>query len=165
MWCQIEDHGTSHFCIVDADRYAVSCNYPFSGRINLSLASRIVLNNEMGDFSFPKSIPTQPSTHPSKFYQSKQETIVFHDSKHHCQGKFDFESQPQNKNFHLFSRYLFGKNCKILELYMLQKVMEFYFSRVLGCVWFEVFGFMEYNHRHKILFGGPKWNSSNGFIQ
>lgn len=58
-WSQIEDQGTSHFCIVDADRNAVSMtttvNYPFGGGV-LSPATGIVLNNEMGDFSVPTEI-------------------------------------------------------------------------------------------------------------
>ncbi|GKC82834.1 gamma-glutamyltranspeptidase 1 [Tanacetum coccineum] len=58
-WSQIEDHGTSHFCIVDADRNAVSMtttvNYPFGGGI-LSPTTGIVLNNEMGDFLTPTEI-------------------------------------------------------------------------------------------------------------
>lgn len=58
-WSQIQDHGTSHFCIVDADRNAVSMtttvNYPFGAGI-LSLATGIVLNNEMADFSVPTEI-------------------------------------------------------------------------------------------------------------
>ncbi|KAL5572510.1 hypothetical protein UlMin_022107 [Ulmus minor] len=58
-WSQLRDHGTSHFCIVDADRNAVSMtttvNYPFGGGV-LSSSTGIVLNNEMGDFSTPTEI-------------------------------------------------------------------------------------------------------------
>ncbi|KAI3709598.1 hypothetical protein L2E82_39364 [Cichorium intybus] len=58
-WSQIQDQGTSHFCIVDGDRNAVSMtttvNYPFGGGV-LSPATGIVLNNEMGDFSVPTEI-------------------------------------------------------------------------------------------------------------
>lgn len=58
-WSQLRDHGTSHFCIVDADRNAVSMtttvNYVFGAGI-LSPSTGIVLNNEMGDFSTPTEI-------------------------------------------------------------------------------------------------------------
>ncbi|KAL5572512.1 hypothetical protein UlMin_022109 [Ulmus minor] len=58
-WSQLRDHGTSHFCIVDADRNAVSMtttvNYPFGGGV-LSSSTGIVLNNEMDDFSTPTEI-------------------------------------------------------------------------------------------------------------
>ncbi|KAH9801116.1 glutathione hydrolase 3 [Citrus sinensis] len=59
-WSQLRDHGTSHFCIVDAERNAVSMtttvNYPFGAGI-LSPSTGIVLNNEMGDFSIPTENP------------------------------------------------------------------------------------------------------------
>ncbi|KAF5481919.1 hypothetical protein F2P56_002531 [Juglans regia] len=58
-WSQLRDHGTSHFCIVDADRNAVSMtttvNYPFGAGV-ISLATGILLNNEMDDFSMPTEI-------------------------------------------------------------------------------------------------------------
>ncbi|KAK9101170.1 hypothetical protein Scep_024600 [Stephania cephalantha] len=58
-WSQLRDHGTSHFCIVDSDRNAVSMtttvNYHFGGGV-LSPSTGIVLNNEMGDFSIPTEI-------------------------------------------------------------------------------------------------------------
>lgn len=68
-WSQLLDDGTSHFCIVDADRNAVSMtttvNYAFGGGV-LSPSTGIVLNNEMGDFSVPTevssdSLPPSPS--------------------------------------------------------------------------------------------------------
>ncbi|GJS33587.1 gamma-glutamyltranspeptidase 3-like protein isoform X1 [Tanacetum coccineum] len=70
-WSQIEDHGTSHFCIVDADRNAVSMtttvNYPFGGGI-LSPTTGIVLNNEMGDFLTPTEIsPDSLPPSPTNF--------------------------------------------------------------------------------------------------
>ncbi|KAL3535671.1 hypothetical protein ACH5RR_004132 [Cinchona calisaya] len=58
-WSQLRDHGTSHFCIVDADRNAVSMtttvNYPFGAGVQ-SPSTGIVLNNEMGDFSVPTEL-------------------------------------------------------------------------------------------------------------
>ncbi|PRQ55351.1 putative gamma-glutamyltransferase, Omega peptidase [Rosa chinensis] len=69
MRSQLRDHGTSHFCIVDADRNVVSMtttiNYPFGGGV-LSPSTGIVLNNEMGDFSIltdisPDHLPPTPS--------------------------------------------------------------------------------------------------------
>lgn len=64
-WSQLLDHGTSHFCIVDAERNAVSMtttvNYPFGGGV-LSSSTGIVLNNEMDDFSVPTEI--SPNTLP-----------------------------------------------------------------------------------------------------
>lgn len=53
------DHGTSHFCIVDSDRNAVSMtstvNSQFGGGV-LSQSTGIVLNNEMDDFSVPSGV-------------------------------------------------------------------------------------------------------------
>ncbi|KAF6164213.1 hypothetical protein GIB67_010183 [Kingdonia uniflora] len=55
-WSQLKDHGTSHFCIVDSNRNAVSMtttvNYVFGAGV-LSPSTGIVLNNEMDDFSTP----------------------------------------------------------------------------------------------------------------
>ncbi|GJY13797.1 gamma-glutamyltranspeptidase 1 [Tanacetum coccineum] len=70
-WSQIEDHGTSHFCIVDADRNAVSMtttvNFPWGGGI-LSPTTGIVLNNQMGDFSAPTEIsPDNLPPSPTNF--------------------------------------------------------------------------------------------------
>ncbi|XP_011621064.1 gamma-glutamyltranspeptidase 3 [Amborella trichopoda] len=56
QWSQLRDHGTSHFCIVDANRNAVSMtstvNSPFGGGM-VSQSTGILLNNEMDDFSTP----------------------------------------------------------------------------------------------------------------
>ncbi|KAF3442934.1 hypothetical protein FNV43_RR16852 [Rhamnella rubrinervis] len=60
-WSQLIDHGTSHFCIVDTDRNAVSMtttvNYAFGAGV-LSPSTGIVLNNEMDDFSIPTDVST-----------------------------------------------------------------------------------------------------------
>ncbi|KAJ3679675.1 hypothetical protein LUZ60_017686 [Juncus effusus] len=57
-WNIINDHGTSHICIVDGQRNAVSMtstvNSYFGSQI-LSPSTGIVLNNEMDDFSIPTS--------------------------------------------------------------------------------------------------------------
>lgn len=61
-WSQLRDHGTSHFCIVDADRNAVSMtttvNGPFGAGV-LSPSTGIVLNNEMDDFSIPTAVSSE----------------------------------------------------------------------------------------------------------
>lgn len=57
-WNIINEHGTSHICVVDSERNAVSMtstvNSYFGSQI-LSLSTGIVLNNEMDDFSVPSS--------------------------------------------------------------------------------------------------------------
>ncbi|KAK4479103.1 hypothetical protein RD792_014614 [Penstemon davidsonii] len=70
-WSQLRDHGTSHFCVVDSDRNAVSMtttvNYPFGGGV-LSPSTGIILNNEMDDFSIPTDItPDKLPPAPSNF--------------------------------------------------------------------------------------------------
>uniref|UniRef100_A0A2P2JYS8 Glutathione hydrolase n=1 Tax=Rhizophora mucronata TaxID=61149 RepID=A0A2P2JYS8_RHIMU len=70
-WSQLRDHGTSHFCVVDADRNAVSMtttiNYPFGAGV-LSPSTGIVLNNEMGDFAAPTEIsPDKLPPAPANF--------------------------------------------------------------------------------------------------
>nr|GEX99666.1 gamma-glutamyltranspeptidase 1 [Tanacetum cinerariifolium] len=85
-WSQLQDHGTSHFCIVDDDRNAVSltttANYAFGGGV-LSHSTGIVLNNEMGDFSVPTEVssdklPPSPSNliKPNKRPLSSMTPIV-----------------------------------------------------------------------------------------
>lgn len=70
-WSQLRDHGTSHFCVVDSDRNAVSMtttvNYAFGGGV-LSPRTGIVLNNEMDDFSIPTDIsPDKLPPAPTNF--------------------------------------------------------------------------------------------------
>ncbi|KAI3844334.1 hypothetical protein MKX03_006137 [Papaver bracteatum] len=59
-WSQLNDHGTSHFCIVDKDRNVVSMtatiNHYFGAGI-LSPSTGIILNNQMDDFSAPNEEP------------------------------------------------------------------------------------------------------------
>nr|XP_043626653.1 glutathione hydrolase 3-like [Erigeron canadensis] len=85
-WSQLLDQGTSHFCIVDDDRNAVSMtttvNYAFGGGV-LSQSTGIVLNNEMGDFSVPTevsadSLPPSPSNfiRPNKRPLSSMTPII-----------------------------------------------------------------------------------------
>uniref|UniRef100_A0A7N0TR27 Glutathione hydrolase n=2 Tax=Kalanchoe fedtschenkoi TaxID=63787 RepID=A0A7N0TR27_KALFE len=78
-WSQLQDHGTSHFCIVDADRNAVSItttvNYRFGGGV-LSPSTGIVLNNEMDDFSTPTDIsPDKLPPAPSNFIRPNKRPL------------------------------------------------------------------------------------------
>ncbi|KAI4376564.1 hypothetical protein MLD38_014311 [Melastoma candidum] len=78
-WSQLRDHGTSHFCIVDSDRNAVSMtttvNYPFGAGV-LSPATGIVLNNEMGDFSMPTEItPDMLPPAPANFIRPNKRPL------------------------------------------------------------------------------------------
>ncbi|CAL4951532.1 unnamed protein product [Urochloa decumbens] len=62
-WRQLDDHGTSHLCVVDGDRNAAAVtttvNYYFGAKV-LSPSTGIVLNNEMDDFSVPAAGCTPP---------------------------------------------------------------------------------------------------------
>ncbi|VFQ68094.1 unnamed protein product [Cuscuta campestris] len=64
-WSQLQDHGTSNFCIVDGDRNAVSMttsiNFAFGAGV-MSPSTGILLNDEMGDFSIPTEV--SPDTLP-----------------------------------------------------------------------------------------------------
>ncbi|XP_050218004.1 glutathione hydrolase 3 [Mercurialis annua] len=78
-WSQLRDHGTSHFCIVDAERNAVSMtttiNFPFGAGL-LSPSTGILLNNEMGDFSAPTEITVDmlPPA-PANFIESNKRPL------------------------------------------------------------------------------------------
>jgi gamma-glutamyltranspeptidase len=56
QWNQLDDSGTTHLCVVDAERNAVSMtstiNTEFGSKV-VSPSTGIVLNNEMDDFSSP----------------------------------------------------------------------------------------------------------------
>ncbi|KAM7257039.1 hypothetical protein ACFE04_012780 [Oxalis oulophora] len=78
-WGQLKDHGTSHFCIVDNDRNAVSMtstvNYPFGAGI-LSPSTGIILNDEMGDFSIPTEIsPDLLPPSPANFIEPNKRPL------------------------------------------------------------------------------------------
>lgn len=78
-WNQLRDHGTSHFCIVDSERNAVSMtttvNYPF-GALMLSPSTGIVLNNEMDDFSTPTEItPDMLPPAPANFIRPNKRPL------------------------------------------------------------------------------------------
>lgn len=93
-WSQLRDHGTSHFCIVDAERNAVSMtttvNFSFGAKV-LSPATGIVLNNEMDDFSTPTEIsndhlPPSPSNfiEPNKRPLSSMTPIIVLKVRNSC---------------------------------------------------------------------------------
>ncbi|MCL7023742.1 hypothetical protein MKW94_011484 [Papaver nudicaule] len=85
-WNQLDDHGTSHLCIVDAERNAVSMTSTvnsYFGAGVLSPSTGIVLNNEMNDFSVPTEIsefklPPAPSNfiEPNKRPLSSMTPII-----------------------------------------------------------------------------------------
>ncbi|KAK8948322.1 Gamma-glutamyltranspeptidase 1 [Platanthera guangdongensis] len=70
-WNILSDHGTSHLCIVDNERNAIS----MTGTVNsyfgsqfLSPSTGIVLNNEMDDFSIPMNATANtPPSAPANF--------------------------------------------------------------------------------------------------
>ncbi|KAL0355962.1 UNVERIFIED_CONTAM: Glutathione hydrolase 1 [Sesamum radiatum] len=71
-WSQLNDHGTSHICIVDRQRNVVtmttSINTHFGSRF-MSPSTGIFLNNQMHDFSIPTSkvSPGAPTNYVSPF--------------------------------------------------------------------------------------------------
>ncbi|RDX63368.1 Glutathione hydrolase 3, partial [Mucuna pruriens] len=78
-WSQLRDHGTSHLCIVDADRNAVSLtttvNYHFGAGLR-STSTGILINNEMDDFSVPTDItPDKLPPAPTNFIEPKKRPL------------------------------------------------------------------------------------------
>ncbi|XP_042385184.1 glutathione hydrolase 3-like [Zingiber officinale] len=72
-WSQLRDHGTSHLCVVDADRNAVSLtstvNWFFGAKV-LSPSTGVVLNNEMDDFCIPTEVtPDHLPPAPTNFIE------------------------------------------------------------------------------------------------
>ncbi|XP_012831092.1 PREDICTED: gamma-glutamyltranspeptidase 1-like [Erythranthe guttata] len=71
-WAQLNDHGTSHLCIVDRDRNVItmttSINTKWGSRI-MSPSTGIFLNNQMYDFSVPtsKGAPGAPANYVSAY--------------------------------------------------------------------------------------------------
>ncbi|XP_077213291.1 gamma-glutamyl transpeptidase 1 isoform X1 [Tasmannia lanceolata] len=91
-WNQIQDHGTSHLCVVDGERNAVSMTSTvnsYFGAQFLSPSTGIVLNNEMDDFSIPGNgsaspLPPDPANliRPSKRpLSSMSPTVVIKDGQ------------------------------------------------------------------------------------
>lgn len=78
-WSQLRDHGTSHFCVVDADRNAVSMTSTvneYFGAGVLSPSTGIVVNNEMDDFSIPTDIsPDHLPPAPANFIQPRKKPL------------------------------------------------------------------------------------------
>uniref|UniRef100_A0A1D1YP72 Glutathione hydrolase n=1 Tax=Anthurium amnicola TaxID=1678845 RepID=A0A1D1YP72_9ARAE len=70
-WNQLSDHGTSHLCIVDSSRNAVSMTSTINsyfGACFRSPSTGIVLNNEMDDFSIPGNVSANvPPPAPANF--------------------------------------------------------------------------------------------------
>ncbi|KAK7311332.1 hypothetical protein RJT34_09397 [Clitoria ternatea] len=78
-WSQLRDHGTSHLCVVDADRNAVSLttsvNYHFGAGVR-STSTGILINNEMDDFSTPTDIsPDKLPPSPTNFIKPNKRPL------------------------------------------------------------------------------------------
>ncbi|KAH9295132.1 hypothetical protein KI387_038720, partial [Taxus chinensis] len=78
-YSQLRDHGTSHFCIVDGERNALSMtttvNYIYGAKM-LSPSTGIVLNNEMDDFSVPTDIsPDKLPPAPANFIRPNKRPL------------------------------------------------------------------------------------------
>ncbi|CAL5186384.1 unnamed protein product [Lathyrus oleraceus] len=78
-WSQLRDHGTSHLCVVDADRNAVSLttsvNRHFGAGIR-STSTGIVINDEMDDFSIPTDIsPGELPPAPTNFIEPNKRPL------------------------------------------------------------------------------------------
>ncbi|KAH0434242.1 hypothetical protein IEQ34_026854 [Dendrobium chrysotoxum] len=78
-WSQLRDHGTSHFCVVDAERNAVSMTSTvnaYFGAGVLSPSTGIVVNNEMDDFSIPTDVsPDHLPPAPANFIQPRKKPL------------------------------------------------------------------------------------------
>eukprot|EP01018_Ginkgo_biloba_P038112 Gb_20998 [translate_table: standard] len=78
-WNQLRDHGTSHFCIVDSQRNALSMTTTVNSHFGahmLSPSTGIVLNNEMDDFSTPTEIsPDKLPPAPTNFIKPNKQPL------------------------------------------------------------------------------------------
>ncbi|PIN05718.1 Gamma-glutamyltransferase [Handroanthus impetiginosus] len=73
---QIEDHGTTHVCVVNKDRNTVSMMISLNsifGSGYMFLSTGILLNNHMLDFSIP--VPTEPPPAPSNFISPRKRPL------------------------------------------------------------------------------------------
>ncbi|KAI3942850.1 hypothetical protein MKW92_011479 [Papaver armeniacum] len=77
-WNQLNDHGTSHFCVVDKDRNVVSMtatiNHYFGAGV-LSPSTGIILNNQMDDFSAPTEKYDELPPAPSNFIEPNKRPL------------------------------------------------------------------------------------------
>ncbi|KAG5059021.1 hypothetical protein GLYMA_01G005200v4 [Glycine max] len=78
-WSQLRDHGTSHMCIVDADRNAVSLTTTVNNHFGAgfrSTSTGILVNNEMDDFSTPTDIsPDKLPPAPANFIEPNKRPL------------------------------------------------------------------------------------------
>ncbi|KAE9585693.1 hypothetical protein Lal_00009838 [Lupinus albus] len=78
-WSQLRDDGTSHLCIVDADRNAVSMTTTVNAHFGsgvLSPSTGIVINNEMDDFSTPtETSPDKLPPAPTNFIEPNKRPL------------------------------------------------------------------------------------------
>ncbi|KAJ3693681.1 hypothetical protein LUZ60_009161 [Juncus effusus] len=78
-YSQLRDHGTSHLCVVDSERNAVSMTTTINdyfGAGVLSPSTGIVINNEMDDFSNPYDVtPDDLPPAPTNFIQPRKRPL------------------------------------------------------------------------------------------
>lgn len=78
-WSQLDDNGTSHLCVVDADRNAVTMTTTINSYFGagvLSPLTGIVLNNEMDDFSIPiEATPDHLPPAPANFIKPNKRPL------------------------------------------------------------------------------------------
>ncbi|XP_058744356.1 glutathione hydrolase 3-like [Vicia villosa] len=78
-WNQLRDHGTSHLCVVDADRNAVSLTTSVDRHFGAGIRSTstgIVINDEMDDFSIPTDIsPEKLPPAPTNFIEPNKRPL------------------------------------------------------------------------------------------